>query len=87
MADESHFAQLAEVLLPLFLTQVPPQVRDRLLQSDGVDEWRDNLDEMDDVLVFRVYGEGERVILLLVADGGDVDDYQLVLGAFCQGSC
>lgn len=85
LADESDLKQLADMLLPLVLSQIPGGLGSVLTGSDEYGELADALSAAD--VIFRAYGEGQRVILLLVADGADVADYQLVIGAFCEGDC
>lgn len=85
VADEGDLAALGDALLPLLLSQVPGAARDALTGSAEYGEMVDALNDLD--ITFRAYGEGQRLILLLVADGEDVADHQLVIGAFCEGTC
>lgn len=84
IADESDLAALAG-LLPLMLGELPGPVRDAVTGSAEYGEVADKLREFD--VVFRAYGEGNRAVLLLVADGEEMADHQLVIGAFCDADC
>lgn len=87
MLDDYDLEELAVSIIPLLFSQLPGPVREAVADSNSIDDVNEALKVFDEVLVFKAYGEGQRVLLLLVADGGTVADYQLVIGAFYEGNC
>lgn len=85
LTNDSELAALAGSLYPLLAGQLPPGLGGILLGGGDLDELQQQLAAEN--VGFVAYGDGGRVLLVLTADGLDDDEMQLVIGAFCEGSC
>lgn len=81
----TEIAAAANQLLVLMAPELPPAAAGLLRDGVRLDELREQL-ELEDIS-FTAYGDEARLLLVLTAIDQDQDGMQVVMGAFCEGTC